>query len=121
MPNLASTMEIAAAAMSSPWEVKLGCTALLGLFCHQTFMRRVEVDSWGWEMVSAYFGMLGSVLAGYMLSTDLGFTSAVIRTYATGTAFLVGLYGSMLLYRAFFHRLGRFPGPFAARLSNIYQ
>ncbi|KAK4550276.1 hypothetical protein LTR36_003243 [Oleoguttula mirabilis] len=31
-----------------------------------------------------------------------------------------GTFISMLCYRAFFHRLNRFPGPFAARLSNIY-
>jgi hypothetical protein len=27
---------------------------------------------------------------------------------------------SILTYRAFFHRLSRFPGPFRARLSNLY-
>jgi len=27
--------------------------------------------------------------------------------------------GSMLIYRVFFHRLNRFPGPFLARLSNF--
>lgn len=32
----------------------------------------------------------------------------------------LGVYGSMLLYRAALHRLNRFPGPFWARLSNLY-
>ncbi|KAG5984829.1 hypothetical protein E4U55_003047 [Claviceps digitariae] len=33
---------------------------------------------------------------------------------------LVGLFSSILVYRACFHRLNCFPGPFAARLSNFY-
>lgn len=35
-------------------------------------------------------------------------------------SYLVGLYFSMLIYRAFFHRLSRYPGPFLAKLSNFY-
>ncbi|KAI1173798.1 cytochrome P450 monooxygenase-like protein [Nemania sp. FL0916] len=31
-----------------------------------------------------------------------------------------GLYSSMLIYRAFFHRLSGYQGPFLARLSNFY-
>lgn len=34
--------------------------------------------------------------------------------------FAFGLTSSILIYRAFFHRLRRFPGPFAARLSKLY-
>ena len=35
-------------------------------------------------------------------------------------AHVVGIYSSMFIYRAFLHRLNRFPGPFAARLSTFY-
>ncbi|KAI1104955.1 cytochrome p450 monooxygenase [Jackrogersella minutella] len=34
---------------------------------------------------------------------------------------LTGLYTSMALYRGFFHRLRKFPGPFLARFSGIYM
>ncbi|POR38861.1 Cytochrome P450 [Tolypocladium paradoxum] len=34
--------------------------------------------------------------------------------------YIAGLYLSMLLYRAFFHRLSKYPGPFLARLTNFY-
>ncbi|KAK5988243.1 Cytochrome P450 monooxygenase FCK2 [Cladobotryum mycophilum] len=36
------------------------------------------------------------------------------------SACIAGIYTSLLIYRAAFHRLNRFPGPFAARLSNFY-
>ncbi|KAH7152666.1 benzoate 4-monooxygenase cytochrome P450 [Dactylonectria macrodidyma] len=37
-----------------------------------------------------------------------------------GGALILGLVSSMMLYRGFFHRLRRFPGPFMARFSNFY-
>jgi len=36
------------------------------------------------------------------------------------TYHIAGIFTSMLIYRAFFHRLARYPGPFAARLSNFW-
>ncbi|PKX93957.1 uncharacterized protein P174DRAFT_420526 [Aspergillus novofumigatus IBT 16806] len=84
-------METFAAALSSSWQVTLSCTALLGIVCHQIFRQPVEVDSWGWKMVITYFSVLGSVLVGYILSTELSLASAILRTYSAGAAFLVGL------------------------------
>ena len=51
---------------------------------------------------------------GWSLSIAAGHVSAVIGS------FLAGLYTSLLLYRAFFSPLCRFPGPFGARLSDVY-
>ncbi|KAK4466832.1 Tryprostatin B 6-hydroxylase [Cladorrhinum samala] len=45
---------------------------------------------------------------------------AVSGVAKLGGLHLVGLYLSMLLYRGFFHRLSKYPGPFLARLSNFY-
>jgi hypothetical protein len=46
----------------------------------------------------------------------------VFLSYVTQLAawHVAGLYGSMLVYRAFFHRLSKYPGPFLARLSTFY-
>lgn len=52
--------------------------------------------------------------------TELGLLSALKTSTALVATSLLGVYVSMLVYRAAFHRLNRFPGPFLARLSNFY-
>lgn len=44
--------------------------------------------------------------------------TAVISTLLA-VCYFTGLFGSISLYRLFFHPLGHFPGPFWARLSNL--
>ncbi|KNG46187.1 cytochrome p450 [Stemphylium lycopersici] len=39
---------------------------------------------------------------------------------AIWACFLVGVYASLLTYRLFLHPLNRFPGPFAARISDLW-
>jgi hypothetical protein len=106
--------------LSTSWTTTAGCSALLGLSLHQV-VRNLEVDSRGWEMVFAYFGTLMLLFVGFAAKTSLSATSALLHTCLASSAFLVGLYGSILVYRAFFHRLHHFPGPFAARLSKLYK
>ncbi|KAH8812322.1 cytochrome P450 [Xylogone sp. PMI_703] len=36
------------------------------------------------------------------------------------SSYLLGLFSSMSVYRIFFHRLSRFPGPFAAKVTKFY-
>lgn len=52
-------------------------------------------------------------LSGYRIRPAAILTTVLISSYSTG------LFGSISLYRLFLHPLGRFPGPFWARLSNL--
>lgn len=35
-------------------------------------------------------------------------------------SYFLGLFASILVYRIFFHRTSRFPGPFAAKITKLY-
>ena len=45
---------------------------------------------------------------------------AVHQVSTTISCFLGGLYSSLIVYRAFFHPLDNFPGPYGARLSTLW-
>ncbi|CAH0047650.1 unnamed protein product [Clonostachys solani] len=74
-----------------------------------------------WDVLSPQI-FIGHLLAFVMVSgvakarLQLPFNEAV----ELAISYLLGLYVSMLVYRAFFHRLSRYPGPFLAKLSNFY-
>lgn len=45
---------------------------------------------------------------------------AFLFTSAIASSFLAGLFGSLLIWRAFLNPLNKFPGPWYTRLSNLY-
>lgn len=53
-----------------------------------------------------------------------GDSTSMLQSFGTVSSLfavcLGGIFTSILVYRALFHRLSRFPGPFFARLSNFY-
>jgi hypothetical protein len=121
--NNTSTEPIAKTALSlleHPWVSTAAYSSLLGVSFHQV-VRYIEVDSHGWEVVFTYLGGLTLLFVGFVQATRLSIFGAVLHTCLASSSFLIALYGSILVYRAFFHRLRGFPGPFTARLSNLYQ
>ncbi|KAL7908177.1 cytochrome P450 [Trichoderma velutinum] len=49
-----------------------------------------------------------------------GVFQGTLRATAISLSYFLGLFASIAVYRLFFHRLRRFPGPFAAKLTKFY-
>ncbi|KAL7944135.1 cytochrome P450 [Trichoderma barbatum] len=49
-----------------------------------------------------------------------GALQGTLKTSVISVSYFVGLFASIAVYRVFFHRLRRFPGPFAAKLTKFY-
>jgi hypothetical protein len=93
-----------------------------GVATHFTLFRHGEWDVQAPNIVLSYlallFGALGLDLAVQAKYVDL---DAPHLCFIRGVGcHILGIYGAMIIYRAFFHRLSSFPGPFLARLSNFY-
>jgi hypothetical protein len=103
-----------------PLSVLFATTVLLGVSAHLFLFKRVEVDSQPLIIAGLFLG------APFFVSYILSHYSAQYAKHSLKTAFsLLGCFtsslgSSILLYRAFFHRLGKFPGPFLAKLSKFW-
>lgn len=109
MANLQITTEQVAAAFA------------VGAALQQAVLRHGEWDSYSFRLIvgaAALEALLSLFIHARLSEHPL---SAVQHALCCTLAAIAGIYVSMLLYRAFFHRLRAFPGPFAARLSTFYM
>ncbi|UPL01945.1 hypothetical protein LCI18_012879 [Fusarium solani-melongenae] len=116
MANLSSAF---IAALASTLPVTAQVSFLTGIIAHIA-IRPFEIDSRGWTLFFSYIGVLASLLVAYSQGCNFTIAQAFLRTLIVSSAFNTGLAGSILVYRAFLHRLHCFPGPLGAKLSRFY-
>jgi len=108
-----------------PYEGYGGSSAafVAGVALHLLVFRVSEWDLWAKRLIIFFLAIdAAATIAALLWMPGPHFTvGAAVSEGTQLTALLIlGLTVSMLVYRAFFHRLRSFPGPFAARLSNWY-
>ncbi|KXT05712.1 hypothetical protein AC578_5568 [Pseudocercospora eumusae] len=92
----------------------------VGVAAHLIYFNRYECHRQTQAFVAVFVAyLLGAPLVLSRLYAQ-STTSATIEAVLLLLAFLFGAIGSTLVYRIFFNPLNRFPGPFAARLTNFY-
>jgi len=94
-----------------------------GVLLHVLAYRRGEWDLHVPKLLLGYGIFQAAVVAWDQLLNKDSHDSVVETLRAVvwlATCHVVGIVSSMLVYRVLFHRLGSFPGPFAARVSNFY-
>lgn len=95
---------------------------VLGAISHLIVSRHhgVEFDAHPWKLVFAYLGSPAALLYYNFSIVQLGTFNTLIHTGLSATLFNVGFFASLLIYRLYFHRLRRFPGPKLAAVSQFY-
>ena len=103
-------------------EMSLGVAFATGVLLHASLFRVGEWDLLATWLLRAPFVLLAflSVALAWLRPAE-SILQSLKDAGKLDTSLLGGIFGSMLVYRAFFHRVGVFPGPFAARLSNLYM
>ncbi|KIW88830.1 uncharacterized protein Z519_10314 [Cladophialophora bantiana CBS 173.52] len=103
--------------------VELGVTAatafVLGIIFHHS-IRPIEIDNRVWTLLILFSGFNTAAFFGYAFVGQHGILAGALRLFIVDGAFLVGVYGSIAIYRLFFHRLRKFPGPWGAKLSRFW-
>ncbi|KAL3465446.1 cytochrome P450 [Aspergillus heterothallicus] len=101
----------------------LATASLTGVALHHCFFKHVEVDkrplSTAASFIVAYF-LIARALP--RISSEYeGFVWSHIVASLTWLSLVFSLWTSILVYRAFFHPLKNFPGPFGARLTKFWS
>ena len=94
--------------------------AIAGYASWISYFHRYECHMHGLVYLNTF---LVSCAAGFIALTRLygaTFGEASFAVWAVSSSYLFGVYGSMLFWRAFLNPLNQFPGPWPARLSNLY-
>lgn len=100
---------------------ELAASFALGAALQQALLRHGEWDNYSFKLI------VGAATVETLLSlfVHIRFSEPPVDAFQHAlcwtVAAIAGIYVSMLLYRAFFHRLRSFPGPFPARLSTFYM
>lgn len=87
-----------------------------GVVMHITVFR---IGEWDVAAPSIVAGYALAFLATTLLST-FQLATSLTEVAQTASYHFIGLFASMLIYRAFFHKLSNYPGPFLARLTTFY-
>ncbi|CZR47314.1 uncharacterized protein FPRO_08688 [Fusarium proliferatum ET1] len=110
-----------------PTSLAIGTGLLSGTFAHVLMFRKGEWDLYTikilqgllivFSLLALSFKRLGATEAG----TPYSFLESITASIYMVSFMLSGTFSNILLYRiSFFHRLYKFPGPFMARVSNLY-
>ncbi|KAE8353448.1 monooxygenase [Aspergillus coremiiformis] len=96
--------------------------ALLGALLHGTLFRTsFPIEDYLEMFLGLYASTVLSVVFSFLLWTDLSPFQILTRVGLSMTSFNTGMIISIVIYRLFFHRLHRFPGPVVAKLSRFYD
>jgi hypothetical protein len=92
--------------------------ALAGFLSHALYFIRGHRDTEALSIITMHL-LLGIGVA--MVQTcQFGVSGGFTRTCIITSLYYTALFTSIIIYRVFFHRLHRFPGPHAAKVTNLY-
>lgn len=101
-------------------QVTATVSLLAGVVSHHIVFRPFEIDGYAWQLFFTYFITFFVLIIGHVYLTGYSFILALARVLLIATAYNAGVVTSIIIYRAFFHPLKRFPGPFLAKISRFY-
>ncbi|KAI9926158.1 hypothetical protein MW887_004621 [Aspergillus wentii] len=121
MASIAS-VGLTEALQASPWMLA-GYAAVFGLSLHVILFRPslFIVEEYLYKLLGLYATAVIAAAFAFFTVTEFSMLQIVARVGLIALSFNTGFIFSLSLYRLFFHRLHRFPGPVASKLTRFYD
>jgi hypothetical protein len=113
-------INVLAAACRTSWQAAAFVSLMAGVTSHHLIFLPFEVDGYAWHLLFLYVGSVAVLIITHVQIGGCDIIPTLCRTLLVSNAYNIGVAVSILTYRAFFHPLNRFPGPFMAKLSRFY-
>ena len=94
--------------------------AAVGVAAHLFYFKSGEHHFHGLRYIQLLAITVVVGILGIRSQGEPSWQNAIHQVLTLCSCFLGGLYTSLIVYRAFFHPLNSFPGPYGARLSNFW-
>ncbi|KAH8645775.1 cytochrome P450 [Xylariales sp. PMI_506] len=94
--------------------------AIIGVSSHLLYWIRGYHDVRATTILRAHLALYAALAAASVTATHSSITVGIVQATSLSLTYLVALFLSMTTYRLFFHRLSRFPGPLAAKVTKFY-
>ncbi|KAJ5939345.1 hypothetical protein N7466_002479 [Penicillium verhagenii] len=120
---MASLLSVKAFAQALTADIQsLGLSAVIfGVLSHVFIFRTLPVEEYLKSLILLYAATAVAIGATYLSISDVSFLQALVRVAIITSSFNTGLAASIGVYRYFFHRLHRFPGPKLSKLSRFHD
>lgn len=96
-------------------------SAGLGAASHLTYFIHGEHHNSAPSLAVMTFAIPSLIFSVQLIYINDPVSQAAKTTTLMASSFFTALWSSMILYRLFFHRLKKFPGPFMAKVSKLYH
>jgi hypothetical protein len=117
-PSVPDLLSSASTAMDS---ILYPVAALAGIATHLGYFIRGEHHMAGPKLIPFYLSLYALLCLILHQFGGISIHQSITMASVAAASYLTALFASMLVYRAFFHPLRGFKGPFASRLSNLYH
>ncbi|XXH00900.1 short-chain alcohol dehydrogenase [Hypoxylon texense] len=95
-------------------------SAALGILFHLTVARRLEMEYYMYRLLAVLLFAAIAVASSYLLM-EVSVSHTITRICIIAGSFSTGIFSSMTVYRLFFHRLRKFPGPLDSKISRFFS